>query len=301
MKGLADRYPGDRGIARAPGVLFADDFAAEAGDDLARRWTNVKNPGDRVFAYAADAPSGSASRRSLQMSATVGVDEGGFLYQQLPRGVETLHARFYVQFAEDADYIHHFVALGGYQPATPWPQGGAGERPRGDDRLSVEVGPHTDEGRLPPPGYWGFYNYWHEMQPDGHGQYWGNLLYPETRQMIPRGRWQCVEVMVRLNTMPETPDGALALWLDGRRVLQVQRGTRLSPPAGRREVRRDGTPFEGFRWRRSRELKLNYFWLQHYVTEALFQRLGKRPHAINRVWFANVVLATEYIGPLAKG
>jgi hypothetical protein len=279
MKGLADRYPGDRRIATDPRVLFSEDFDVESVAALERRWSNVRNPVGRTMALSDDAVPGAASRHSLQITATVGVDEGGHLYQKLTRGVDRLHARFYVKFPRDADYVHHFVAMGGYNPPTPWPQGGAGQRPRGDDRLSVEVGPHSDEGKLPAPGCWGFYNYWHEMKPDGHGDYWGNIITPSPRPVVPRGCWQCIEMMVGLNATPEGSDGSLALWLDGKRAHQAT----------------------GFRWRKSLDLRLNFFWLQNYVTEGLFQRIGKRPHPVNRAWFGNIVLATEYIGPLRKG
>ena len=42
-----------------------------------------------------------------------------------------------------------FVTLGGYRPATTYPQGGAGERPRGDDRITAGIEPWGDYGRYP--------------------------------------------------------------------------------------------------------------------------------------------------------
>ena len=72
--------------------------------------------------------------------------------------------RFYVKFPDPAGYVHHFVHLGGYDPSTRWPQGGAGERPRGDERVTVGIEPFGRNGTRPPPGEWNFYAYWHEMK-----------------------------------------------------------------------------------------------------------------------------------------
>src|SRR5262249_37029025 len=159
---------------------------------------------------------GSRGKRSLLLTATLGENTGGHLYHRLDRGVETLFARFYVRFAPDAAYIHHFVHMGGYNPPTPYPQGGARERPRGADRITVGIEPYGDYGRYPAPGAWNFYTYWHEMKISADGRYWGNGISPETPLLVPRSRWQCVEVMVKLNSAPERADGELALWLDGR-------------------------------------------------------------------------------------
>ncbi|MCX7887930.1 MAG: hypothetical protein N3B01_11850, partial [Verrucomicrobiae bacterium] len=135
--GLAAKYPGDRGIERDPNVLLAEDFETGSIEDLRKRWEDVSNKNGKVLAWSNDAPPGSAGKRSLQMTATLGQNTGGHLYKLLPRGVDTAFARFYVKFAADAEYIHHFVWLGGHQPPTRWPHPRAGTRPRGDERVSV--------------------------------------------------------------------------------------------------------------------------------------------------------------------
>jgi hypothetical protein len=301
--GLAAAYPGDRGIGRDPHVLFAEDFETGRIEDLGKRWSDVSNRDGKVLAFSADVPSGSAGRRSLQMTATLGENTGGHLYRALPHGVERLFARFYVKFAPDADYIHHFVTVGGYHPATRYPQGGAGERPRGDDRVTVGIEPWGDYGRYAAPGVWGFYAYWPEMKISADGKYWGNGIHDAVPPQVPRNRWQCVEVMLKLNSAPEKADGALALWLDGKRVMQVARGTSRGPWSGMGfpVLTRSGEPFEGFRWRASNDLKLNFFWLLHYVTaNAARQNRVAKPNRTNRVWFDQIVVSTAYVGPIQR-
>ena len=302
LRGIAAGYPGDTGIERDPRVVFAEDFERRTITDVKQRWSEASDAGGAVLAIAPDSPDGSRGQHALQSTAALGKNTGGHLYKRLDRAAETLHARFYVKFAGDAGFIHHFVTLGGFNPATNWPQGGAGERPRGDDRVTIGIEPHGDSGGITPPGQWSFYNYWHEMKISADGRYWGAAIRPEKPLLVPRGRWQCVEVMVKLNSKPERSDGELALWLDGERVMHIGPGTRHGPWSGMgfRLPKNGGDAFGGFRWRSSPELKLNFFWLLHYVTEAAVARAGVAdPPLENRVWFDNIVVATEYVGPIA--
>ncbi len=301
--GLSAKYPGDRGIGSDPNVLFAENFEERSVAEAIKRWSEASDKDGKVLALSADVPPGSAGKRSMQMTATKGENTGGHLYKRLSRGVDTVFARFYVKFAQDADYIHHFVHLGGYNPATDYPQGGAGERPRGDERITVGIEPHGDYGRNPPPGAWNFYTYWHEMKVSADGKYWGNAIGPELPLLVPKNRWQCVEVMLKLNSAPEKADGELAIWLDGKPVMYVGKGERRGPWSGMgfRVVKDGGEPFEGFRWRTNDNLKINFFWLLHYVTEnAGRQNHVAKPSPVNRVWFDDIVVSTEYVGPIRQ-
>jgi hypothetical protein len=67
-------------------------------------------------------------------------------------------------------------------------------------------------------------------------------------------------------------------------------------------VENAGEPFEGFRWRKSNDLKLNFFWLLHYVTENAYRQNNvSNPPKNNSVVFDNIVVATQYIGPIKPG
>jgi hypothetical protein len=134
--GLSAKYPKDAGIGRDSSVLFAENFEAGALEDVFKRWTEVSNKGGKVVSLSQDVPPTSAGKRSVQLTANVPENTGGHLYARLKKGVDRVFARFYVKFPQDADYIHHFVHMGGYNPPTNWPQGGAGDRPgrRAHDR-----------------------------------------------------------------------------------------------------------------------------------------------------------------------
>jgi len=299
--GIAAEYSGDAGIERDPRVLFAENFETGSIEEIGKRWGQISNKDNKVMAFSADVPLASAGKRSLQMTALLGDNTGGHLYTRLPGGVEKVFARFYVKFAADAPYIHHFVTLGGYYPPTAWPQGGAGERPRGDERFTVGIEPYGNYGRYAAPGAWNFYAYWPEMKRSADGKYWGNSLTPAQPALVPRDRWQCVEVMLQCNSAADKSDGELALWLDGKPVMHIAPDARRSHWTGMgfSLVEEGGEPFEGFRWRTNDQLKINFFWLLHYVTEnAARQNQVVEPNPSNRVWFDDIVIGTEYIGPI---
>ena len=301
--GSAAKYPADAGIDRDPRVLFAENFETGSIEQIGQRWGQISNKDGEVVAFNSDVPPASAGKRSLQITATLGENTGGHLYTRLPRAVEKVFARFYVKFAADAAYVHHFVTLGGYRPPTAWPQGGAGERPRGDDRFTVGIEPYGNYGRYAAPGAWNFYTYWPDMKGSADGKFWGNSLTPARPALVPRDRWQCVEMMLQCNSAPEKSDGELALWLDGGLIMQIGSETKRSRWTGMgfSLAEQSGEPFEGFRWRTNRELKINFFWLLHYVTEnAARQNHAAGPNPINRVWFDDIVVGTEYIGPISN-
>jgi hypothetical protein len=118
---------------------------------------------------------------------------------------------------------------------------------------------------------------------------------------VPRNKWQCVEIMLKTNSKPEARDGELALWLDGTLTAHVRPGMAIGDWTGMgfQPLPQGGQPFEGFRWRTDERLKVNFFWLLFYVTEnAARQNNVDGPAPTNRVWFDDIVVASEYIGPV---
>jgi hypothetical protein len=298
--GLAGKYQRDDGLAKDPAVVLFENFESGEVADLSTRWSEISNHDGKVLAFSPEQPAASAGKRSLQMTSTLGRDTGGHLYKRLDRELDTAFARFYVRFADDAQYLHHFVQLGGYRPATLWPQGGAGERPRGDERFTVGIEPYGGRERFASPGAWNFYAYWPEMKISADGRYWGASVPPITPAPVPRSTWQCVEMMLKTNSTAATRDGELALWLDGKLTAHIRPGISIGDWTGMgfQPLAQGGQPFGGFRWRTDERLKVNFFWLLFYVTEhAARQNNVEHPSPTNRVWFDDIVVASEYIGP----
>ncbi len=307
--GLAARYPGDRGIAEDPAVLFAEDFEAGSLADITAHWTEAKNPAGEVFALSANVPPASGGQHSLRMTATKGRNDGGHLWKLFAQGVDRMHARFYVKFAKDHPYVHHFVKIGAWRDSPRWPQGEAGKRHDGAHSFQTGIEPGSGFGKYDPPGAWNFYTYWQGMRswqgPQGTSFY-GNGFAPEQPAQIPRDRWQCVEFMVQANTTPTATDGEQAFWIDGVLIGRWAPGTPRGAWKRDRFVAGEGEPFPGFAWRSDAEVKPNVFWLLYYMEqvfsaqEQYVNRTGAQANLeVSQVWFDHVVVATSYIGPIA--
>ena len=303
--GLAAKYPGDRGLERDPAVVFVENFEAASLDAVKAKYESVK--GAEIMSLSEDVPSGSAGK-SLLMTHVGGKGTGGHLYRRFLFGYEELFARFYVKFDPNCAPVHHFgTHLGGFNPPTPYPQGGAGERPRGDERFSVGIEPFADAWR------WDYYAYWGEMRGSPpRGQSWGNSFIRDPELKVEKGKWTCVEMMLKMND-PADRNGEMALWIDGKRISHIGKGfprgkwtfDKFEPGKGgesirwndstgapeRFEVPAGGAPFEGLRWRTSKALSINYAWTYLYLTKAPAGHISK-------VWFDDIVIAKEYIGPI---
>ena len=266
--GLAARFPGDLNIARAPGVIFADDF--ESGE-LGSRWDETGNPNGTVLSLASPGGEGVLGRQCLRVEAHLGRDTGGGLTKWF-EPPDRVFIRFYTRFDPECDYVHHFVPLRanrGLRGGDRWSGfGGAGVKPAGTERFSTAIEPWGDWGRWPAPGRWNFYSYWHEMTASPDGKYWGNSFGVTNAPVIPRGRWIAVEFMLQHNS-PGKADGGQAFWIDGQLLGH----------------------WTGIHWRKSAELRANALTLESYITDRWTR------HPVNVVGFDNVVIASEYIGP----
>lgn len=303
--GIASLYAGDRGIAKDTRVVLSEDFDEHSVDAVASRWESVQHK--EALSLSSDVPDGTGDRRSLLVTHVGGDGNGAHLYRRLPLDLEKAHIRFYVKFKKDCWPIHHFFHVGGYNPRTAWPQGGAGVRPEGNKRFTVGVEPH---GRA---WTWDYYAYWSEMGGSPpRGQTWGNSFIRDPKHTVHRDRWICMELMLKVNDIGDT-NGEMALWIDGKQVSHLGKGfpkgkwvfDKFLPGEGG-EGRRwsddrsgpmqlkfpeGGAPFGGFRWRDDEQLKLNFVWVLLYITQA------PRGH-VSRIWFDNIVVAKDYIGPI---
>lgn len=263
--GFASRFHTDAGIASYPAVIFADDF--ETGP-LGAHWDETNTIAALSLAAPADALCG---KRCLKVEGRLGQNQGGGLTKWFTP-TSPLFVRFYVRFDSQCDYVHHFVTLRankGLHGGDKWTGfGGAGLRPEGDERFSTALEPWGDWARWPAPGKWNFYSYWPDMKISGDGKYWGNSFLPTDQDPIPKNRWLCAEFMLKENTAGKS-DGEQAFWIDGRLLGH----------------------WRGINWRKSAALHANALTLEAYITD----RWTKNP--TNIVYFDNLVIAREYIGP----
>jgi len=249
-------------------VFFYEDF--ESGD--LSKWDardgHLPNPNLKVTSDPKNVYSG---KYSLEITGPVGLETGGSVATWSMPGFDTVYARWYCKFSEDFDQgnFMHFNRLMGGPPGDYFAAfGHAGTRPNGRDRFSTGFEPWSGYGKNPSPGAWMFYTYYPDMKADRQGNFYGNMFMAEPPLILERGRWYCIEMMVKCN-MPGKADGEQAAWVDGKEVVHVT----------------------GLRWRDIAELKVHCFRISLYLHDS---------PKVNRVWFDNVAVSHSYIGPAAR-
>jgi len=296
--GIASRFPMDQGIGNHPNVIFASGF-----ENGFSGWTKHRQSG--IHDVVRDPEIVHAGGACLRSTANRGKDSGGDCVYKLPRTVEKIHLRFYARFHKDTCIPHHFVKI--RANPTGWWGGGAGYRPRGDKAFWTGIEPtkkHT----------WLFYTYWHKMRswnkPDGRPNnpprgtgrsFYGNTFHPDDQTPFKMDEWICVEAMMKCNTVGKS-DGEKAFWIDGKKIGHWRPGEPVGSWIRDKFVtsgsfNRNPRPFEGFDFRSSEEVKFSAIALQWYVSAKVAQ---KAKTDMNMCYFDDVVVATEYIGPMVK-
>jgi hypothetical protein len=296
---LSDDYPGDVGLEGDPDVVWAEAFEQASVEEFLERYDSYQNAGGMLL--DASTPAGSSGQTSLRLTSIASGENATDFYKNLGDGYEELFVRYYARYEANAPWHHTGVWIGGYAPASDWPNPQAGLRPNGDDRFSVSLEPM---GRGPPPRL-DFYNYWSTMhswmeEPMGDTAYYGNSLI-HAPSLVARDAWQCIELHIKLNPDPATSAGAeLALWVEDELIVRfTDEGPlgywirdKFCPDAAVGTECTDYRPAEpdlvplDLRFRSSDALKLNALWPQNYITD----------EGGGSVWYDDLVLATRRIG-----
>ena len=286
---IAAKYSNDIGIADDPEVIFFDDFEAwqENGTSPPTGgWSVRKNkicrtqavpgkvsdgPGENVLRIACwtDGQGSQTGGLSLKLGNYNHANEG------LGDGYEELYIRYYIKFGENYRAVqNHGANLGGRDVTrsdAAW-VGMAGIRDvstRGYFYSGVQPRGKLGTRELE----MGFYSY----HLDKKGP-WGENYDVQEKVVITPGAWHCVERHTKLNSVdPEKKDGNYdgieELWVDGKLTIRK----------------------EGVRFRRVPHLRITFLSLETYY-HGLPQEYG--PDNPIEVYFDNVVIARNYIGPL---
>lgn len=266
-EGIAGSFLLDQNISSHESLIFAEDFESK---NFREQWDEARDKDGKILSIE-NPDNALLGENCLKITSILGDNTGGGLTKWF-KSSDTLFIRFYTKFHENSDYIHHFVTLRAnksLQGKDRWSGfGGAGLKPEGDTRFSTALEPWGDWGRNPAPGKWNFYSYWHEMKASPDGKFWGNSFKPNEQPNIKKGEWICAEFMLKHNT-PGKHDGEQAFWINGKLM----------------------SHWKGINWRTSPTLFANALTLESYVTD----RWTK--NKTNIVYFDNLVIAREYVGP----
>jgi len=312
---LAERHPGDVGLASHPSVLFFDDFENGWG-----RWDAPQADTAHLFVEddASRAASGDAYLRSTVTRQQL--QETQYISSQTSvrhARVDEAYYRFYARFETVAPNPHHWVRFAAGDE-TYNSSGLANTVPPGDRGFWFDFDVNTNN-------LFNFYVYWHAMRSgrcndgstvegcdgdQGNTYHYGNVFRPADQQPFERGAWFCIEIRAKANTVGDD-DGALEYWIDDVPVGAYGPGY----PVGtwlRDQFHEGGcdffacddpTPFSGFNFRTSDDVKL-----QRLVLDAYYERgssENRRTQMENNglvvddaytIFYDDVVVATERIG-----
>jgi hypothetical protein len=286
--GIAAKYPGDKGIEGAPGVLFAEDFEhCSSVADLSPKWDVLTN--QTHLSIADDSANRPGRGKSLQMTIPQqGVPLATGVAKRLSHSQNILFLRWYQKFDAGWFVPDASVHNGASIASNYYDNGRATPGVRADGKNKFLVNFECENSTGDAPGLLNVYVYWPEQ-----GSKWGDHFYPsgrvlpqpETRsgeatfgkQFVPRpdfspqtGRWYCYEYMVEANT-PGKRDGRIAMWVDGKLIGK----------------------FPNIRFRDVPSLEIDRFDLGVYIAD--------NTKRANRKWVDDVVAATSYIGPMTAG
>ncbi len=299
--GLSSKYPGDKGIAKDPAVVWAELFDEGSVSAFTGRYDSANNPPGMTL--LADVPPKSASPASIQLTASGDGANATDFYKNLSAGYEEWYVRWYAKYPPNVAWHHTGVWFGGYNPPLSYPYPHAGLKPAGNDRFSVSIEPIWNVGSA--KAQFDFYNYWMNMHswmavPSGPTAYYGNALVNENSFNVNETTWTCLEVHVEMNSDPNAATGGvLEVWQNDALVQSFT----MAGPKGYwiRDkfctMAADGTqctdypaPFTtvlDLQWRNTTALKLNYFWPQNYITTS---------GVTGSVQYADMIVATARVG-----
>jgi hypothetical protein len=155
-------------------------------------------------------------------------------------------------------HLNKLIALKDKQAST------ADRRPNGFDFFRTTLDPWRDWGRNPPPGEMALGSYFPLMKIGSDGKYYANVFKPETKVLIERGKWYCMEMMLKANDAGLN-NGEQAFWINGELIGH----------------------FKNMVWRFTNDLKINSFQLGLYIHDN---------EKINRIWYDDIIVSTGYIG-----
>ena len=262
-KGLATKYPADKGIGGDPNVFVYSGFESDS-------WREVFSGGQRatvgVVAEDAKRKFEALEGKALQIKVEKGGHYGAsiqYRFKQRTGGEpEEIYFRYYLRLADDWD-----PERGGKLPGIGGTYGRAGWGGRSSNGRNGWSARGQFKGRKDGKTPIGYYCYHADMR----GRYGSAWIWEKDKLgYLENNRWYCIEQYAKMNT-PGKNDGVLRGWVDGRIAFE------------KTDVRMRDTP----------ELKIECIWINIYHG-------GTWPApSDDHLYIDNVVIAKQYIGPIS--
>lgn len=268
MAQIAAQYPNDVGIRNHPSVIYATGFesanwaSADFPANTQVRYVGGSDPEARPQWTGGEAHTGGGALLHRQLAGTNlphGLTIMGFT------GVNEIYMRWYRKYQAGYRWGCNSAKNNGVYAVADPNKAEACQQPTGSDKFSFRV---QDERRSSSSGefYGALYSYHPDADNGGCGEWYSQNVGGVTYQQS--GIWYSYEIYLKANTVGQS-NGVLKMWVNG--VLKGQR--------------------EGLDFRNTDQLKINQVYL--YGSTG-----GCDTPYTQSVWDDNLVLATEYIGPM---
>ncbi len=301
-KGIAAEFPGDEKIEEHPDVIFSEKFEEISVANLMSNWNQKTNIATNIV-FDPSVPSGSKGAQSLRLVTVddgTNANENTFIYKKIsPDITDSIFVRFYIKYDSDTKYHHSGVYVGGKNPpsSTAGLQGGVLPLGNVEFHVGTEIR-GTANFSAATNSLYGFYNYWMGMHPfttgTNAGLYYGNEFFNSTtNDNIDLATWNCIEIMIKLNSPVTASNGELRLWINGVQITHLGNNVPSGIWNETHFTEGSGIPFEGFQWRNDAALNLNYIWLKNFNDDNSADHHGN-------IYFDHLVIARTYIGPITQ-
>lgn len=275
--GLANHFPQDQNITDHPAVYYADNFdhqswldnLSEAVGQSESRWSNAATldyVSHQYIGHFLD-KDGRSALAQFDTDKNLALNLDYYFRRHHEKEPEEAYFRYYLMLSPGAN-----ISGGGKLPGFAGTYNKAGWGGRGNDGYEGWSArgafyASIDNPDSPWVGHMPIGSYLYEADQDrkyGRILPWGNPL-----STISPGRWYCIEQRLKLNT-PGDSDGILEVWVDGVKILSET----------------------ALMFRKSSELKIEKVWFNYY-----FGGVDKPKFPFN-IYMDNIVIASEYIGPI---
>ncbi len=248
------------------------------------------SPEASVFEKSSDRPATSGGSSSVILHP-VGIKTT--LYKLLPSDYEQIYLRYYMKYS-GTDYHHTGGFLGGYYPRTSYPMGDAGLKGIRPDGSRFFAFAFETQGTGQSSWIDTYLNWIDMAGQEIAGGWWGRNMTRDLNIPVRPNVWQCIELMIKMNSKTNVKDGELAIWVDGVQKVHFKPGApngKYNSSSGNWEMNSSEPPFPGFLWRDILSYGVNWIKIQNYddtgtATDMLVDDL---------------VVAKKYIGPINTG
>jgi len=178
-RGLAARYPGDKGLAADPAVVLADDFESSITETLphgaAQQRTSRWDRGWGGTKIGDEPQHVHAGHRALEL--TTSGPGGGAIVKSMSPGHDRLFLRYYIKYDDAFPGAHH---VGGWISARApgVPDANPGVVPDGTNQFDVLLDHWSFDPAIAPPEHLVEYVYHMDQQ-----HQWGEQLYPSGKTL----------------------------------------------------------------------------------------------------------------------